>query len=334
MNYCGIDLASKTSAICVLTDMGKVLQEIEVSTERNGFEKALFGFAGLRCLMEAAPLSEWAAAQLEEMGHEPIIIDTRKAKALISTKKKTDKIDAAKLAHMARTGWYTEVHRKSKEARMLRTWLQARRGLVITTLAMNSRVRGLLRSHGIRLGEVPDCDFKIRVKQLALGCDKSLWTFLKPLCKTWENSLMEAEDMRKKIDKQAKKDPLCQLLMTAPGVGSLAASSFICTIDDPVRFRRSDQLTAYLGLVPSVRQSGDNIYLGKVTKEGDKFLRSLLVEAAHVLLSNTKGSFPLKEWGLKIKAKKGHSKAKVAVARKLAIILHQIWLTGRPFNYN
>lgn len=334
IHYCGIDLASKTSAICVIDDNGKVLHEIEVPTERKDFEKALIGFTGLRCVMEAGPLSEWVAAQLEEMSHFPVIIDARKAKALISTKKKTDKIDAEKLAKMARTGWYTAVHRKSKEARMMRTWLQARRGLIMTAIAMNCRIRGLLRSHAIRLGEVPASKFTARVRELALDYDKSLWSFLKPLCKIRDDSLKSAELMRKKIEKQAAKCPLCQLMMSVPGIGSLTASSFICTIDDPQRFDRSDQLAAYLGLVPSIRQSGDNTYLGKITKEGDEFLRSMLVEASHVLLSNTKGSFPLKKWGLRLKAKKGYSKAKVAVARKLAMILHQIWLTGQPFDYS
>lgn len=332
MEYCGIDLASKTSAVCIMTQLGVKILETEFATEREGFETAFFGFAKLRCVMEAGPLAEWVSAQLEEMGHEPVIIDARRAKALISTKKKTDRIDAEKLANLARTGWYNEIHRKSPSARLLRTQLQARRGLVQTAGAMNSRIRGLLRSHGLKLGLVSASEFDAKVKALALGCDKSLWISIKPLCKARTESIKAALAMKKQIEKHAANDPLCQLLMTTPGVGPLVSSSFICTIDDPKRFARSDQVAAYLGLVPSIRQSGDNAYLGRVTKEGDELLRWMLVEAAHVLLTQTKANFRLKQWGLDLSAKKGFSKAKVAVARKLAMILHQLWLTGRPFD--
>jgi len=131
----------------------------------------------------------------------------------------------------------------------------------------------------------------------------------------------------------AKAEPLCQLLMSAPGVGPLTASAYVATIDDPHRFRRSEQVGAYVGIVPRIYQSGDTAYLGRITKEGDRLLRWLLVEAAHCLLTHTKKDCTLKRWGLQLQARKGAGKAKVAVARKLAVILHRMWITGEKFDW-
>lgn len=332
MNYCGIDLASKASAICVIDNSGDVVAEFEVATDADGFRSGLSRWPGLKCVMEASPLSEWVANELELTGHEAVIIDARKAKAVIQTKKKTDRLDAHNLARMARTGWYTAVHRKSESARMLRSQLQARRGLVETANAMNARIRGLLRSHGIKLGVVAESAFVDRVREVAKARHRALWSLLRPLCKLWREATKEAEALRKRIRAQSRQDALIRQLMTVPGVGPIVATAFVATIDDPRRFSRGDQVAAYLGLVPSVHQSGETEYRGSITKEGDGLLRWLLVEAAHVLLTRTRQSCELKRWGLRLSKKKGHGKARVAVARKLAVLLHRLWLTGESFD--
>lgn len=333
MYYCGIDLASKASAICVMNDEGEIVAEFEIATDVDGFRSGLSRWSGLHCVVEASPLAEWTAQVLEAADHDVVIIDPRKAKAVIQTKKKTDRLDARNLARMARTGWYTAVHRKSAPARLLRSQLQARRGLVETTNAMNARIRGLLRAHGIKLGPVSAADFVQRVREVAKAGHRDLWSLLRPLCKVWREAAREAKALRKRIEVQSRQEAVPRRLMSVPGVGPMVATAFIATIDDPRRFQRGDQVAAYLGLTPSVHQSGETEYRGRITKEGDGLLRWLLVEAAHVLLTRTKQNCELKRWGLRLSRKKGHGKARVAVARKLAMLLHRLWLRGETFDW-
>ena len=303
-----------------------------MSTDDAGLASVLKGRRRMRCLLEAGPLAEWVSEMLEGLGHEAVVIDARKAKGVIRTKKKTDRLDARNLARMGRTGWYTVVHRKSVEARATRTFLQARQGLVQTALAQGSRIRGLLRAHGIKLGEVKESQFASQVRQLA--CEKSpqLWEMLEPLVEVRRAALRASEQMRRRMIRQAAAEgSVARRLMTVPGVGPITATAYVATIDDPKRFRSSEQVAAYLGLVPSVAQSGELEVHGHITKEGDGMLRSYLVEAAHVLLTRKRGTCRLKKWGLKLARKKGHGKARVAVARKIAVLLHRLWITGETY---
>ena len=331
MNYCGIDLASKASAICVMEAQQELVFEGRCPTDEDGFRQALKAYRGLCCVIEASPLSEWAAGILESQGHEVIVIDPRKAKAVICSKKKTDKLDARNLARMAASGWYTAVHRKSADARLLRSHLIARKGLVDTQRQQSNRVRGLLRAHGIVLGKVSSGEFERRVvEQLEARC-AGLLPAVRPLLESRRSLRRSIAELTRQIKQLARQDRVCRLLMTVPGVGPLVSSAYIATIDDPGRFSRGDQVAAYLGLVPSVNQSGDSEYRGRITKEGDALLRWLLVEAAHVLLTRSRGDSALKRWGKRLQERKGAAKAKVAVARKLAMMLHRMWLTNTPF---
>ncbi len=331
MNYCGIDLASKASALCVMEKSGEIVSELECSTDADGFAQALRGHQGLRCVIEASPLCEWVAGILESLGHEVVVIDPRKAKAVITTKKKTDKLDARNLARMGATGWYTEVHRKSAEARLLRSQLVARKGLVGAQRQQSNRIRGLLRAHGVRLGKVASAEFERRVIESAQQRCAGLLPALRVLLEVWVTIRAALVQLTKHIKGLVRQDEVCGLLMTVPGVGPLVSCAYVATIDDPRRFAKGTEVAAYLGLVPSVHQSGDTEYRGRITKEGDGLVRYLLVEAAHVLLTRARSDSALKRWGKRIEKRKGAAKAKVAVARKLAIILHRMWLSGMPF---
>lgn len=333
MNYCGIDLASKASAICVMDPTGVVLKEVEFPTDEDGFRVELSRWPLLKCVLEASPLAEWAAQQVEALGHEVSVIDPRQAKAVTQTKKKTDRRDAHNLAQLCRTGWFTEVHRKSVEGRLLRTLLQARKGLVETGDAMNARIRGLLRAQGLKVGSVSEGAFAVRVEQLCKSQTPSLWPMIKPLVLIWKQALKQSASLHERIRRRSRKDQVCQLLMSVPGVGVVTASAYVATIDDPGRFQSSEEVASYLGLVPRVYQSGETEYRGRITKEGDKLLRWLLVEAAHVLLSRVGKSCALKRWGKKLEKRKGYGKARVAVARKMAILLHRLWVKGEPFDW-
>lgn len=333
MNYCGIDLASKASAFCVINEAGELVYEVEVPTDEDGFRTQLKRQSKLKCVVEASPLAEWAVQTLENLGHEAIIIDARRAKAVVCTKKKTDRTNARDLANMARTGWYTAVHRKSDTAREMRTYLTARAGLVETSNALNARIRGLLRAHGIKMGKVAEREFEMKVQAVVKDRVPALSDALMPLLTLWRQAIDAAEVLRKTISAQTKRDAVCGRLMSVPGIGPLTAAAYLATIDDPGRFERSDQVSAYLGLVPSVYQSGDIDYRGRITKEGDGLLRWLLVEAAHNLLSHTRRDCALKRWGKRLEAQKGTGKARVAVARKLAVILHRLWVSGDTFDW-
>ena len=168
---------------------------------------------------------------------------------------------------------------------------------------------------------------------MAKAGHRDLWSLLRPLCKVWREVVREAETLRKRVEAQSRQEAVTRRLMSVPGVGPLVATAFIATIDDPRRFQRGDQVAAYLGLTPSVHQSGETEYRGRITKEGDGLLRWLLVEAAHVLLTRTKQNCELKRWGLRLSRKKGHGKARVAVARKPAMLLHRLWLREETFDW-
>ena len=297
MNSCGIDLASEASAVCIVNEQGTRVREQMVATEGRELGKALTGLGRLRCVVEAAPLAAWVAQQLETQGHEVILIDPRRAKAVIQTKNKTDKLDARNLAKLAQVGWYTAVHRKTPAARLQRTHLQARNGLVETAQA--ARIRGLLRAHGVKVGAVSAGQFVATVQALVAEHVPALTTALEPLLLIDRQAHEGAKALARHVTKQVKQDPLCQRLMPVPGVGPLVAGTYVATLDDPTRFRTSTQVAAYLGLVARVYQSGAANYHGRIRKEGDKLRRWLFVEAAHVLLTRTKRSSALKRWGLK-----------------------------------
>lgn len=328
--YAGIDIANKTSAICVLDESGEVVRRCEVPTSAAALRKAVTSPGPVRSVVESAPLAEWAAAELEAGGHEVTIIDARAARHLVRSKKKTDARDAHTLAQLARSGWYTAVHRKSSRARLLRSQAQARQGLVRTYKAMASQVRGLLRAHGVCVGRVSAGRFAERVRVLAGERVPALADWLEPLLQVYERSLAEARRLKGELEQAGRDDTVSRRLQSVPGVGPLVSQVYVATVDDPGRFRSGREVADYVGLAPRVWQSGGTCYRGSISKEGDKLLRWHLVEAAHVLLCHGQDC-RLKRWGQRLARSKGAAKARVAVARKLAIVLWRLWRTGDSF---
>jgi transposase len=330
MNYCGIDVANKTSAVCVIDGRGEWLRQVTVATEAAELCAALSGLGVLRVVIEAAPLAEWVAAQVEAGGHEAVLIDARAAKHLVRSAKKTDARDARTLAQLARTGWYTAVHRKSAPARELRSRLQGRQALLGTATALAATLRGLLRAHGVRVGKVAEGGFAARVRALVAEHVPGLGETVERLLAVWQESRQAAAALEKTLQQESRTDEVRRRLQTVPGVGPLISSVFRATIDEPRRFRDAAQVADYVGLAPRVYQSGEVDARGRISREGDRLLRWHLVEAAHVLLTRG-GDCALKRWGLQLAARKGASKAKVAVARKLAGLLWRLWITGEVF---
>jgi transposase len=219
MEHCGIDLASKTSAVCVMKPDGRIVREGMVPTDEDGFRTCLGRCESMQVVIEASPLAEWTARVVESLGHEVVVIDPRRAKAVICTKKKTDRLDARNLARMSCTGWYTQVHRKSAEARLSRSELKARQGLVETANAMGARIRGLLRAHGIRVGKVSEGEFEARVWDRVCAEAPELQALLRPLFKIWRDATKAADRMYRSLRMRSRRDPLRALLMSAPGGG-------------------------------------------------------------------------------------------------------------------
>jgi transposase len=330
MNYCGIDLASKESAVVILDGSSRELRRVTVETELSGFRRALRGLGPLRVIIEASPLAELAANYVEALGHEPVIIDARAAKNLMNAKKKTDPRDAHTLAEIGRCGWYIEVHRKSPEARELRSLLKARQALEKTAKAQASSIRGLLRAQGIRLGKVSEGQFADAVMTLVNRGVPGLTEAFAGMLQVLTLARAESARLEKLIRQRSRADQVTRRFEQVYGVGPLTSVLYRATLDDPHRFRHAEEVADYLGLAPRVSQSGETAYRGRITKEGDHLLRWHLVECAHVLL--TKGrDCALKRWGLELERRKGSAKAKVAVARKLAVLLWRLWKEEKDF---
>ena len=330
MNNCGIDLASKSSRICILNERGKVLREVEVPTQSGDFAAALSGFGPLKVILEASPLAEMVARMVEEQGHEPVIVDARRAKRLMEARKKTDRRDARTLAEIGRSGWYQPVHRKSEQARELRSLSQARQTIGKAYRAQAGSIRGLLRAHGIRLGKVSEGRFEQEVLAAVRREVPGLEPAVQGLLSMWRQGREEEKRLTQEIRSRSYSDAVTRNFQSVPGVGPMISVLYRATIDDPRRFRRADEVADYLGLAPGIDQSGETLRRGRITKEGDHLLRWHLVEGANVLLTRGRDC-ALKRWGLALEQHKGGAKARVAVARKLAILLWNLWRRGDTF---
>jgi transposase len=291
-------------------------------------------YVGLTCVVEASPLAEWCCQEVEKLGHKISIVCARKAKVALGSqsKKKTDRRDARALSELCRSGWYEAVHRKSAEAREMRSFMTARKQLVECSTAVASSIRGILRAHGVKLeGGTDEKSFSEKVCRAMKELPELAQAGIKELLRSFELLHMQQRSMYRKLQRQTREDEVTKRLQTIPGVGPATAAAYVATIDDPNRFSDGEKVAAYLGLTPSVYQSGETEYRGRITKMGDKLLRWLLVEAAHVLLSRSGMPCELRTWGLKLQETKGVGKARVAVARRLCGLMWKIWKDGTTF---
>ena len=332
--YCGIDVGNKETSICLIDERRQVLVEETVETTVAGLRKVLQGRKGLTCVVEAAPLAEWVCTEVEKYGHKITIVCPRKAKLALNavSKKKTDQRDARALAELSRSDWYEAVHRKSAEAREMRSFVQARKQLVQCGTALASSIRGLLRAHGVKLEAGSDeTNFGEKVRRAMKELPPLARQGIHELLVAFEQVYEQQRKLYRQLNTLTKRDELTKRLQTIPGVGPATAAVFVATIDDPKRFPDAEKVVSYVGLCPRIYQSGETEYRGRITKAGDKTLRWLLVEAAHILLSRSKTPCDLKRWGAMLQAKKGIGKARVAVARRLCTIMWKMWMDGTEF---
>jgi len=332
MENVGIDLHKRESQICELGEEGTVLREARVKTSRGSFKKEFGERPRMRLLLESSTESNWAAACLEELGHEVIVADPNFAPmyATRSKRVKTDKRDARTLAEACRLGAYRVAHRVSAEQRLVRE-LVAARGLVVKQRSAQIVLVGAqLRGRGYRVaGGTAKC-FPARVAELEL--DPALKAWLSPLLSTINLLSEQIKGLDLALHAATAQDPRVKLLKTAPAVGPVIAAAFVARIDDARRFRTSRQVQSYLGLVPSEYSSGEKQHRGRITKTGDARLRSLLVQAAwQIHCRDWSQSEALRDWSRRLAARRGKQVAVVALARRLAGILWAMLRDGSEY---
>lgn len=333
--YAGLDVSLEATSVCVIDSEGAIVSEKKVASEPEAIARCLGPWRGslVRVGHEAGGLSPWLHPGLEALGVPVVCIETRRMKAYAKASPvKTDRRDAKLIALAIRAGLYRAVHVKSASAHKLRLALTARRAVLSQARRLQGKIRGDLKVFGIKLGRVGSGGFAARVKARLKGHD-DLWTLIAPLLELRAALLMQVRHYDTLLRRLARGDAVCRRLMTAPGVGVLTALGFRAGIDCPGRFRQSSAVPPALGLTPRIDQSGENERCGAITKAGDTLLRSLLFEAANALLTRTRRGCALKRWGLRIAKRRGMNRARVAVARKLAIILHRMWCDGTVFHY-
>jgi transposase len=334
-HYAGIDVSLERSSVCVVDATGKIIREAKVASEPEalaGFFAGL-GVAVTRIGLEAGPLSQWLHAGLSEAGFEAVLLETRHVKAALSAMiVKTDRKDARGIAQLLRMGWYRPVHCKSPPAQEVRALLVGRKLLQGKLLDVELGIRGLLRGFGLKLGEVSKGRFAARVRELVAG-QPMLERVVEPMLRAREALRCEFHVLHRAVLAIVREDAVCRRLMSVPGVGALVAITFTSAVDDPARFRRSRSLGAYFGLTPKRYQSGETDVTGGISKAGDTMVRTALYEAANVMLTRAGKFSTLKRWALEVAKRRGPRRAKVALARKLATVLHRLWVDGREFRF-
>jgi transposase len=281
--------------------------------------------------LEAGPLSQWLHAGLSEAGLETVLLETRHVKAALSAMiVKTDRKDARGIAQLLRMGWFRPVHRKSADAQEVRALLVGRKLLQSKLRDVEFSIRGILRGFGLKVGEVSKGRFAARVEELIAG-HAMLEAVVGAMLTARAGLHSEFMRLHRQVLAIVRTDDVCRRLMTVPGVGALVAVTFKAT--DPARVTSSKAVGAHFGLTPKKYQSGETDVTGGVSKVGDAMVRTVLYEAANVLLSRTTRFSTLKRWALDIARRRGVKRAKVALARKLATVLHRMWVDGSEFRW-
>ena len=336
-HFVGLDVSVKETSVCVVDDTGKVILEQKVPTEPADIITLLssLGVSYGRIGIEAGPLSQWLVNALTVAELPVICVETRHMKALLTAQQinKTDRNDARGIAQMMRVGLFKPVHVKTLVAQEQRMLLTSRKLLQRKLLDLESDLRGTLRNFGLKVGVVSGGRYEARVRELIAGFPR-LAAIAEPLLKVRQVMRQQLAVLHKMLLDTVRDDPVCRRLMTAPGVGAVVALTYRATVDQPQRFVHSRAVGAHVGLTPKRYQSGEIDYDGGVSKCGDALLRTMLYEAAQVLLTHGSKWSWLKAWGVRVVQRRGMRRAIVAVARRLAVVLHRMWVDGSEFRWS
>lgn len=335
--YIGLDVALRSVALCVVNGEGEIVLERALACEVDEIVGCLRDLDHLieRIGFEAGTMSQTLFHGLQAAGFNVVCMEARHVSAALSAmRNKTDRNDARGIAQVVRSGWYRPVHMKSVESHRVRTLLTSRKVLLRKCIDLENEIRGLLKVFGIRLPSSLAHHRFVETVEPIIEADESLAFALLPMLEAQRVLLTNYQEMDRRVKLVAGNDPVCMLLMTAPGVGAVTALHFKAAIDDPERFTSSRLVGAHFGLTPRRFQSGESDNQGRISKAGDADVRSALYSAANSLLTRTRAMSPLKAWGLHLVRTKGRRRATVAVARKLAVILHRMWIDGTQFQWN
>lgn len=332
--FVGLDVSLRSCALCVVDPKGNVVLERELACEVNDIAECLseFEFPIERVGLEAGTMSQHLYFGLQAAGFNVVCLEARQVNAALSAmRNKTDKNDARGIAHILRTGWFSRVHMKSREAHGLRALLSARKALLKKTMDLANETRGLLKIFGIRLPKsVSHGSFDGIVRPI-IEMDDVLAHALVPLLDARVALYQQYLELDRRVKRAASHDEVCLRLMTVPGVGPIAALTFKAAVDDPTRFKRSRTVGAHFGLTPRRYQSGEHDNPGRISKAGDSDVRAALYAAGNALLMRSMAQSQIKSWGMRLMRTKGRRRAVVAVARKLAVLLHRMWIDGTEF---
>jgi transposase len=335
-HYVGLDVSLKQTAVCVVDQTGKIKREAMVASDPDAIAQFIAGHAPhvARIGLETGATSTWLWTELNKRGMPVICIDARHAKAALKMQiNKSDRNDAAGIARIMQCGWYKEVRVKDLDSHAIRALLGSRALLVAMKRDLENQIRGLLKNFGLVIGRAKMNTFTAKAIELIDGVP-ALAAAVEPLIKAREAIARQIEGLDRKLLRLARSEPQVRRFMTVPGVGPVTALCYLATIDDPARFKKSRSVGAYVGLTTRRYASGETDRTGRISKCGDNMLRSYLFEAANVLLTRVARWSALKAWGMRIAKRKSLSKARVAVARKLAVILHRMWTDGTEFRWS
>jgi len=334
-HYVGLDVSQKTTSICIVNEQGRRLWRGVCATHPDPITTQVLRHAGApaKVGIETGSMTPWLVHGLRAAGLDVECLDARRVKAALQMRlNKTDENDAEGLAQVMRTGWYRPVHVKSLDAHRARALLGARAQLVGMTTRLSNMIRGVLKTFGLLPGAGRGLRFDRKVEALLDGAPE-LEQIVRPLLATWRQLREQIAVFDKAVRQQVRADSVCRLLMTVPGIGALSSLAYVTTVEAPSRFARSRAVSAHLGLTPRRYQSGEIDRSGHISRCGDGLARTLMYEAAVVILHRVKRPLHLKAWAEVIEQRSGAGKARVALARKLAVILHSVWRSGQPFRW-
>jgi len=334
-HFAGLDVAVKETSVCVVDDTGKIVLEVKVASEPAALLAVLKDgtYRFKRIGLEAGPLSQWLYSALAEADLPVICVETRHMRAVLKAQiNKTDRNDARGMAQMMRVGLYRPVHVKTLRSQELRMLLTHRKLLQSKAIAIENDLRGTLRNFGLKVGIAGKVKFEARIKELVESFP-DLVVLVEPLLAVRRVLREQIGVLHRRLLAVVQDDDVCRRLMTVPGVGPVVALTYRATVDVPARFRKSKSVGAVFGLTCAKYQSGEMDRSGAISRCGDEMMRTMLYEAAQsMLFHSTKWSW-LKAWAMKIARHRGMKKAVVALARRLAVILHRIWVDGTEFRW-
>lgn len=332
--YVGLDVSLEETKIHVLDETGARLWRGECPSHPDALEKVVRKHApqAERIGLETGPLTTWLWSELTQRGLPMVCLDARHAqRALDMRANKTDANDAEGLAHIVRAGWYKIVRVKSRVAMLSKALLAARDQLLGVTTGLSNQIRGIMKTFGLVVPKGTGRVFEANVRRLLAG-EAAVAVVVLPLLESWRAIRARIAELNRLLLRQVRGDTDCRRLMTAPGTGVVLAAAFVAAVERPDNFRRSRDVGAWVGLTTRRYQSGESDYDGHISRRGDARLRALLYEAAVVVLTRVHAKSALRSWGLALWKKIGFKRAAVAVARKLAVVLHAMWKAGTDFD--